>query len=148
MKPNGNVKAQDLSLPHDLEAERAVLGSILLDNACISSVLDIIDRNDFFSEAHRIVFGAMIGLFEAGRPIDAITLHEALERDGLLEKAGGISYLSGLTDGVPMSRSFPEAYGAIAREKALFRRLVNLGSNLTLGVQLARTLRLFSKAPK
>ena len=121
-----------LDVPHNLDAERAVLGSIILDNTALSKVRQLITVNDFFSSAHRIAFQAMIDLAEAQHTIDIVTVSEKLSGKGLLEKAGGAAYIAGLTDGVPIvsNGAFPE-YSLIVKEKSKQRTLIDLGQNLT-----------------
>jgi replicative DNA helicase len=119
------------AFPHNLEAERAVLGSILLDNGALNIALETLSKDDFFSEAHRLTFEKMLELFEKSRTIDLVTLSEELGKEGLLEKVGGASYLAALTDGVPIGSTASVAeYSRIVREKALVRRLINASNNV------------------
>ena len=74
--------ATDRAVPHNLEAERALLGSILLDNSALNMALEVVGRDDFFSEAHRITFEKMVGISEKNRTIDLVTLSEELSKDG------------------------------------------------------------------
>jgi replicative DNA helicase len=119
------------AFPHNLEAERAVLGSILLDNGALNVTLETLSKDDFFSEAHRVTFEKMLEISEKSRSIDLVTLSEELSKDGLLEKVGGAGYLAALTDGVPVGTSASVAeYSRIVREKALVRRLINASNNV------------------
>ncbi|MCL5005735.1 MAG: replicative DNA helicase [Acidobacteria bacterium] len=119
------------AFPHNLEAERALLGSILLDNGALNQALEFIDKNDFFSDAHRTMFDKMLFLSEKNRTIDLVTLSEELSREGLLEKVGGAGYIAALTDGIPIgiSASIVE-YSRIIKEKSLVRRLINASNNV------------------
>ena len=90
------VTASDRTVPHNLEAERALLGSILLDNQALNSALELLGKEDFYSEAHRITFEKMSDISEKNRAIDFVTLSEELAKGGLLGKAGGATYLSAL----------------------------------------------------
>src|ERR1035441_5360584 len=90
------------TVPHNLEAERALLGSILLDNSALNSALETLSKDDFFSAAHRVTFEKMAEISEKNRTIDLVTLCEELSKDGLIEKSGGAAYLAALTDGVPI----------------------------------------------
>ena len=121
----------DRSVPQNLEAERALLGSILLDNSALNTVLETLGKDDFYSEAHRITFERMVDLSERNRTIDLVTLSEELAKEGLLEKAGGAAYLASLTDGVPIGTmaAVPE-YSRIVKEKSILRRLINASSNV------------------
>jgi replicative DNA helicase len=114
-----------------LEAERALLGSILLDNSALNLALEGVGKDDFFSEAHRITFEKMVGISEKNRTIDLVTLSEELSKDGQIEKAGGAAYLAALTDGVPIGTSVAVSeYSRIVKEKSIVRRLINAGNNL------------------
>jgi replicative DNA helicase len=119
------------AVPHNLEAERALLGSVLLDNGALNLALEVLSQDDFFSEAHRITFEKMLELSEKNRTIDLVTLSEELSKDGLLEKAGGAAYLAALTDGVPIGTSLAVGeYSRIVKEKSLVRRLINASNNV------------------
>jgi replicative DNA helicase len=119
------------AFPHNLEAERALLGSILLDNGVLNQALEVIDKNDFFSDGHRTIFEKMLLLSEKNRTIDLVTLSEDLSREGLLEKVGGAGYLAALTDGIPIGVSASiEEYSRIIKEKSLVRRLINASNNV------------------
>lgn len=123
--------AGERALPHNLEAERALLGSILLDNAALNVALESLKAADFYSEAHRLTFQKMIELTEKSRPAELVTLSEDLSREGLLEKAGGAAYLASLTDGVPIGSAVSvEQYTRIVKEKALLRGLINASHNI------------------
>jgi replicative DNA helicase len=114
-----------------LEAERALLGSILLDNSALNMALEAVGKDDFFSEAHRITFEKMVSISEKNRTIDLVTLCEELSKDGQTEKAGGAAYLAALTDGVPIGTSVAVSeYSRIVKEKSLIRRLINASNNV------------------
>jgi replicative DNA helicase len=119
------------TFPHNLEAERALLGSILLDNGALNVAVGVLSKDDFFSEAHRVTFEKMIGLSEKSRTIDLVTLSEDLSREGLLEKVGGAAYLASLIDGVPAGNyTVASEYSRIVREKSLIRRLITASNNV------------------
>ena len=109
--------------PHSLEAEKTVLGGILLNNKNLNVVLSLVTPNDFYKEANRIILEKIISLVDKGMPVDLVTLNEELQKAGLLDEVGGASYLSSLLDGVPQSLNI-EYYAQIIREKALLRRLI------------------------
>ena len=126
-----STTASDRAVPHNLEAERALLGSILLDNSALNMALEVVGKDDFFSEAHRITFEKMVAISEKNRTIDLVTLSEELSKDGLIEKAGGAAYLAALTDGVPIGTSVAASeYSRIVKEKSLVRRLINASNNV------------------
>ena len=125
------VTASDKALPHNLEAERALLGSILLDNSTLNLALEILKTGDFYSEAHRMTFEKMVELSEKSRTAELVTLSEELEKEGLLEKAGGTAYLASLTDGVPLgSTASAMEYARIIKEKSMVRALINASNNI------------------
>src|SRR5438105_14243239 len=111
------------TLPHNLEAERSVLGAILLHNAAFNLAAEVIDSQDFFRDAHRRIFDKMVKLVERGDAIDLVTLKEELGRSGDLEEVGGPAYITALVDGVPRSTNV-EHYARIIKEKATLRNLI------------------------
>lgn len=111
-------------LPSNLDAERSVLGAILLDNAAYAYVAELLLADDFSSDAHRRVFARMVALAETGRPIDPVTLTEELLRTGELEAVGGVAYLSALTESLPRSVNAAH-YARIVKDKAVLRRLIH-----------------------
>jgi replicative DNA helicase len=109
--------------PHSLEAEKTVLGGILLNNENLNPVLSIISPEDFYKESNRKVIDKIILLVDKGLPVDVVTLSEELQKEGSLDEIGGASYLSSLMDGVPKSLNI-EFYARIIKEKSLFRQLI------------------------
>jgi replicative DNA helicase len=117
------VAAPERTLPHNLDAERSVLGAILIDNEAFNTAIAIITAGAFFRDAHRRIFERMTELTERRIAIDPVTLREELERAGELEDVGGPVYLAALTDGVPRSTNV-EYYARIVKEKATLRSLI------------------------
>jgi replicative DNA helicase len=115
-------------LPVSMEAERSILGAILLDNSLYDQAAENLTPDDFSLDAHRRVYSRMRDLQETGRPVDMITLVEELDRRKEVEAIGGVAYLSSLIDGVP-DRPSIEHYVRIVRNKALLRGLINLAQN-------------------
>ncbi len=113
----------DRTLPHNLEAERSVLGAILLHNDTFNTAIETIDANDFYRDAHRRIFDKMVRLAERGNAIDLVTLKEELTRASELEEVGGPAYISALVDGVPRSSNV-EHYARIIKEKSTLRNLI------------------------
>ncbi len=111
------------SLPHNLEAERCVLGAVLIHNDAFNQAAQLIDAHDFFRDAHRRVFDKMVDLNERGEVIDLVTLKDELERSGDLDGVGGPAYIAGLVDGVPRS-THVEYYAHIVKEKATRRQII------------------------
>ena len=111
-------------LPAAIEAERSILGAILLDNLIFAQAAQL-KPDDFSLDGHRRIFSRMRDLQDTGRPVDMITLAEELDRRKEVEAVGGIAYLSSLIDGVP-ERPSVEHYVRIVRNKALLRGLINI----------------------
>ena len=116
-------------LPNNLEAERSVLGAVLLDNNALNAAIENLRAEDFFLDQHRRVFTQMIALSESQQAIDLITLTEQLHRHGDLEAAGGAPYLASLADGLPRVSNI-EHYARIVKEKALLRNLIHATHNI------------------
>ena len=115
-------------LPVSMEAERSILGAILLDNSLYDQAAEHLTADDFSLDAHRRIYSRMRDLQESGRPVDMITLVEELDRRKEVEAIGGVAYLSSLIDGVP-DRPSIEHYVRIVRNKALLRGLINAAQN-------------------
>lgn len=110
--------------PYSLEAEQAVLGALLLDPESFATVAEILKSDDFYGEGHREIYRALKRLAESGRPIDMVTVTEELQQQGLLEKAGGASYIASLAGAVPTAVNV-SYYAQIVAEKGLLRALIN-----------------------
>jgi replicative DNA helicase len=112
--------------PHSDDAERSVLGSILLDNDIFFKVSEFIDPDDFYSKANREIFTAMIDLYRRDVPIDMLTVTEELSRRKSLEACGGRSYIAELSE-VPTTANAVQ-YARIIQEKSVYRQLISAGS--------------------
>ncbi|MGI9553358.1 MAG: replicative DNA helicase [Thermodesulfobacteriota bacterium] len=111
-------------LPQNDEAEKAVLGAILIDNNSIHEVLEILLTEDFYKDSHRKIFNSMIDLEQNNKPIDVLTLYEYLKNKGnLLEEVGGSSYLTYLTELVPSTMNVAH-YARIVKDKSILRKIV------------------------
>jgi len=120
---------QEKTLPHNLEAERTVLGAVLVDNAAFNSAAEVLTREDFYRESHRRIFEAMAVLAERSQPIDLVTLKNELLRGGALEAAGGAAYLGSLLDGVPRITNV-EHWSRIIKERAVLRNLIHASNRI------------------
>ena len=116
-------------LPHNLEAEKCVLGAILIDNEAFDRAAESLDSRDFFRDAHRRVFDKMVVLSERREVIDLVTLNNELERSGELQEVGGAAYIAALVDGVPRATNV-EHYAKIVKEKSTLRDLINVGNKI------------------
>lgn len=115
--------------PQNLEAEQSILGGILLDNNALNHVLEIVGMGDFYSEAHRKIFSAILELYERNEPSDLITLSSILRDRGRLEGVGGEVYLASLVDGVPSAANIAY-YSKIVKEKAILRGLIGAATDI------------------
>ena len=115
--------------PQNIEAEQSVLGTILLADHSLSSVLEILESNDFYKESHKLIFEAMILLFENNEPQDIITVSNLLKDQNNLEKAGGVAYLATLTSIVPVTANLFH-YAKIIRQKAVLRNLITVNTDI------------------
>ena len=119
----------DRVLPHNLEAERAVLGAILVDNGVFSTAADIISDATFFRRAHGQMWRALASVIQRGDPADLITVKDELERRGDLEDVGGPAYVASLIDGVPHSTNVAH-YARIVKDLAGVREVIATANSL------------------
>jgi replicative DNA helicase len=115
--------------PQNLEAETSVLGAVLLENEALNRVLEILKEDDFYREAHRRIFSAILHLYEHSEPVDLITLSEVLKTRGDLDAVGGVEYLNSLVNGVPTAANI-SYYAKIIKEKAILRKLINRATEI------------------
>lgn len=115
--------------PSNIEAEQSVLGAILLENNAIDRTIEFIVADDFYKEAHRRIYTAMIDLNESGEPIDVITLPAILKSREELDRVGGVSYIAALVNAIPNAANIRH-HCKIVREKAILRNLINSASDL------------------
>ena len=115
--------------PQNLEAETSVLGAVLLENEALNRVLEILREDDFYREAHRRIFSAILHLYEHSEPVDLITLSEVLKTRGDLDAVGGVEYLNSLVNGVPTAANI-SYYAKIIKEKAILRKLINRATEI------------------
>jgi replicative DNA helicase len=117
------------TLPHNLEAEKSVLGAILIHNEAFNHAAELIDSKDFFRDAHRRIFNKMVVLSERNDAIDLVTLKDELTRSNELDEVGGPAYIASLADGVPRSANV-EHYARIVKEKATLRNLIHSANRI------------------
>ncbi|MFA5916848.1 MAG: replicative DNA helicase [Candidatus Gracilibacteria bacterium] len=115
--------------PHSQEAEKSVLGSILIDKDGFIIIGDLLKSEDFYDDANAIIYNSMFDLYKNHRPIDIITVKEKLDDRKLLDKVGGIVYLTELIDIVPTTANIFE-YAQIVKNKAVLRRLIKGGNDI------------------
>jgi len=119
--------------PQNISAEQAALGSMLLQEEAILHSIDILKPEDFYQKSHQIIFQCILDLFEKSRGVDLVTLTEELNRKNLLEKIGGVTYLTNLINSVPTAANI-EYYSKIIEEKSILRHLIN---NITKIISMA-----------
>lgn len=127
------MKRPGQELPHNPEAERAILGAVLLDNSALEQA-STVSPGDFFLDSNRKIFAVIRELCGKGLPADLVTLNEELSKRGQLEVIGGAAYLSSLTDGLPKFSSV-EHYVKIIRDKAVLRRAIHAAQNIMTEAQ-------------
>src|ERR687887_327430 len=115
--------------PHNLEAEQSVIGSLLLDREAIIAVSPILHPQDFYAEAHGIIYAVIVELYERRQPADYVTLTDELERRDLLKRVGDRSYLPTLAAAVPTA-VHAQHYAAIVARLAVLRRLISAGQRI------------------
>lgn len=115
--------------PHSVEAERSVIGAILLDSNALDRIEGLITEADFYRQDHRLIFAAARTLSNAGKPIDVITVAEAMEGAGSLSRTGGLAYLGEIVQNTPSAANI-KRYAEIVRERALQRRLLALATDI------------------
>ncbi|HEB75757.1 MAG TPA: replicative DNA helicase [Nitrospirae bacterium] len=126
-------EALDKLPPQNLEAEQSILGAILLDNEALLKSLEVISAEDFYRNTNRLIFNAMVELFEKNEPIDIITLTDHLRTKNQLDAVGGVSYLSSLVNAVPTSANV-RYHSKIVKEKALMRSLIRSATEIVTTV--------------
>ncbi len=104
------------SLPQNIDAEQAVLGSLFLESEAIYRIIDIVQPQDFYHHGHRLIYEACLELQEAGEPIDLLTVTDRLRTNNVLEKIGGAAYVASLIELVPTASNI-EYYARLIQEK-------------------------------
>jgi replicative DNA helicase len=115
--------------PQNIEAEQSILGGILLDNQALNPVLEILDQSDFYSDAHRKIFTAILELSNRNEPADLITLNNIMKDERKLDQVGGASYLASLVDNVGSAANIAY-YAKIVKEKSILRRLIGTATEI------------------
>lgn len=116
--------------PHNIEAEQAVLGCMLLDADVIPTVTELIKSEDFYRDDHKEICEAIVDLTEKAGPVDIITVSEQLQLRGTLDNIGGLDYLASITGAVPTTAN-ARHYAKIVEEKALLRRLIKAAADIS-----------------
>lgn len=126
---------QDRIPPQNIEAEQCVLSAMLLDKEAIARATEILSSSDFYREAHRVIFNAMLELYNKNEAVDMVTVTEILRRDNKLEDVGGIAYVTGLANAVPTAANI-KYHADIVAEKSVLRQLVRVSTEIaTMGYE-------------
>lgn len=132
---NEIITAPDRLPPQNVEAEQSVLGALMMDRESFIKIADVLHSGDFYRGSHNIIFSAMVDLYEKGEPIDLLSVTSRLEERGVLENAGGISYLTQLVNSVPTSSHIVH-YASIVHKKKILRALIEVSYEISqLGYQ-------------
>ncbi|HHV71816.1 MAG TPA: replicative DNA helicase [Clostridia bacterium] len=115
--------------PQNIEAEQSVLGAMLLEKDAIVRVMEILRPDDFYHEAHKIIFQSITDLFNQAEPVDLVTLTEELRRKGKLELVGGVTYITALANSVPTAANV-DYYAKIVEEKSVLRKLIRAATDI------------------
>ncbi|MFA5146688.1 MAG: replicative DNA helicase [Candidatus Omnitrophota bacterium] len=115
--------------PQSLDAETAVLGSMLLDHNAISQAIEFLDASYFYRDSHKKIYSAIIKLFEENKAVDIVTLVEELKKAGTLDEAGGPAYIANLASAVPTAANIVH-YAKIVKEKMILRHLINTSTQI------------------
>ncbi len=127
---NPDAQLDQIKLPpHSVEAEQSVLGGLMLDSTALDKIADLMTADDFYRQEHRLIFRQIVRLSEQAKPVDVITVAEALEIAGELDKVGGLPYLGGLAQNVPSAANI-RRYGEIVRERSIMRKLAEVGTDI------------------
>ena len=115
--------------PQNISAEQAVLGSLLIDRNAVVLALGILTPEDFYREAHRYIYEAILDLFDRGEPVDFVTLTELLKKSGRMEAVGGATYITDLLNSVPTAANI-EYHCKIVEEKSILRKIIDAGTKM------------------
>ena len=115
--------------PQNIEAEQAVLGAMLIDKEAIAKATEVLSADDFYREAHRVIFSAMLELYNKNEAVDMVTVTETLKRDNKLEDIGGIAYITSLAN-VVLTAANVKYHAEIVAEKSVLRQLVRVSTEI------------------
>ncbi|MCF7908658.1 MAG: replicative DNA helicase [Candidatus Omnitrophica bacterium] len=119
--------------PQNIEAEMATLGAMLLDEKSIPEIIELVDEQSFYKNEHKIIYNSIVSLFDVRKKVDILTISEELNKNKLLERAGGSAYLTTLVDFIPTSAG-ATSYARIVKEKGILRSLIDSSTNIIASV--------------
>ncbi|MGL4772147.1 MAG: replicative DNA helicase [Clostridium sp.] len=117
------------SLPHSIEAEQSVIGSMIIDKTCIAQVAEKLEENDFYRDGHKVIFKAIVEMYKKDMAVDLVTLLEYLKSNDSLERAGGITYITEVSSSVPTTANL-ESYAKIVEDKSTLRKLIKSATKI------------------
>ena len=129
MSLNESLKYLEKIPPQNIEAEMATLGAMLIDEKIIPEIMELVDAVSFYKDEHKIIFNAVISLFDSRKKIDILTVSESLKKKRLLDKVGGTVFLTTLADFVPTSAN-ADHYASIVKEKGILRSLIDSATQI------------------
>jgi replicative DNA helicase len=115
--------------PHSIEAEQALIGGILLDNAAWERIADLVSASDFYRDDHRRIYSHIARLVDQGKPADVVTVYESLEKSNESEQAGGLAYIAEIANATPSAANI-RRYAEIVRERSILRKMVAVGDEI------------------
>lgn len=115
--------------PHNLESEQCVIGSIIVEEQTLVPVAEILDREDFYIDAHKVIYDSMIELSNERKPIDMITLTNRLKEKGYLDQVGGVTYLTSITNMIPTTSNV-KVYAEIVKKNSTLRKLIKASNDI------------------
>lgn len=126
--------------PHNLESEQCVIGSIIVEEQTLVPVAEILDREDFYIDAHKVIYDSMIELGNERKPIDMITLTNKLKEKGYLDQVGGVTYLTSITNMIPTTSNV-KVYAEIVKKNSTLRRLIKASNDIiSMGYEASDSL--------
>lgn len=126
--------------PHNLESEQCVIGSIIVEEQTLVPVAEILDREDFYIDAHKVIYDSMIELGNERKPIDMITLTNRLKEKGYLDQVGGVTYLTSITNMIPTTSNV-KVYAEIVKKNSTLRKLIKASSDIiSMGYEASDSL--------
>lgn len=126
--------------PHNLESEQCVIGSIIVEEQTLVPVAEILDREDFYIDAHKVIYDSMIELGNERKPIDMITLTNKLKEKGYLDQVGGVTYLTSITNMIPTTSNV-KVYAEIVKKNSTLRKLIKASNDIiSMGYEASDSL--------
>lgn len=126
--------------PHNLESEQCVIGSIIVEEETLVPVAEILDREDFYIDAHKVIYDSMIELGNERKPIDMITLTNRLKEKGYLDQVGGVTYLTSITNMIPTTSNV-KVYAEIVKKNSTLRKLIKASNDIiSMGYEASDSL--------